>query len=43
MQSKRASIEEAKIEIREKIDVYKVKDKQMKEAEGRLHTERQQL
>jgi len=35
------SIEEAKKEIKEKIDTYKGKDRQIKEAEGRLHTERQ--
>jgi uncharacterized coiled-coil DUF342 family protein len=41
MQSKRASVEEAKREINEKIDTYKGKDRQIKEAEGKLHTERQ--
>jgi hypothetical protein len=41
MQSKRVSIEEAKREIKEKIDGYKGKDRQIKEAEGRLNTERQ--
>jgi hypothetical protein len=40
MQTKRASIEEIKKKIKDKIDAYKGKDRQMKEAEGRLLTER---
>jgi len=40
MQTKRASIEEMKKEIKVKIDAYKGKDRQIKEAEGRLLTDR---
>jgi uncharacterized coiled-coil DUF342 family protein len=43
MQSKRANIEESKKETIDKINSYKGKDRMMKEAQGRLHTEREQL
>jgi chromosome segregation ATPase len=43
MQSKRANIEESKRETIDKINSYKGKDRMMKEAQGRLHTEREQL